>query len=151
MADPLVYRCASCGAFNRLSLLVPGREPVCGKCKASLDVSGHPTELTSANFEAALAAAPAPLLVDFWAPWCGPCRTMAPILEQLGRQSAGRLLVAKLNTDEAPQIAQKLRIEGIPTMILFRGGREVDRLVGARQLPELRQFVDRATLSINAS
>jgi thioredoxin 2 len=149
MADPLVYRCSSCGAFNRVNLLVPGREPVCGKCKTLLDVTGHPSEIAPSAFESAIAAAPAPVLVDFWAPWCGPCHAMAPVLEQLGRESAGRLIVAKLNTDEAPAVAQKMRIQGIPTLILFRGGREVDRLVGARPLTELRRFIDQASLSIN--
>jgi thioredoxin 2 len=151
MADPLVYRCGACGAFNRMSLLVPGREPVCGKCKAALDVSGHPSEIAPPDFDGAVANAPAPMLVDFWAPWCGPCRAMAPVLEQLGHESAGRLIVAKLNTDEAPEVAQKLRIQGIPTLILFRGGREVDRLVGARPLADLRRFVEQGSLSIGAA
>ncbi len=148
MADPLVFRCRGCGAFNRLSLLVPGREAVCGSCKVELDVAGLPTDLDPAAFDKAIAAAPAPMLVDFWAPWCGPCRTMAPVLAELGKQRAGRLIVTKLNTDDAPEISQRLRIEGIPTMILFRGGREVGRLVGARPLPEVQRFVDQAVLSI---
>jgi thioredoxin 2 len=151
MSEPLVYRCGACGAFNRVSLLVPGRDPVCGKCKAPLDVTGHPSEISPPAFDGAIAAAPAPILVDFWAPWCGPCRTMAPVLEQLGREWAGRLIVAKLNTDDAPEVAQKLRIQGIPTLILFRGGREVERLVGARPLSELRRFIDQASLSIGAA
>jgi thioredoxin 2 len=151
MAEPLVFRCSHCGAFNRLSLLVPGREPICGKCKSSLDVAGHPSDIDPAGFDKAVAAAPALLLVDFWAPWCGPCRTMAPVLEELGRQTAGRLVVAKLNTDHAPEISQRLGIEGIPTMILFRGGREVDRLVGAHPLPEVKRFVDQAAVAINPS
>ena len=150
MATPLAFRCADCGAFNRMTLLVPGREPVCGRCKTALDVSGLPSAIRPDQFETAVASAPVPLLVDFWAPWCGPCRAMAPALEELGRELAGRLVVGKLNVDDAPEVSGRLGIQGIPTLILFRNGREVERLVGARGLAELRRFVDSATLSVGA-
>lgn len=152
MPDPLVFRCDSCGAFNRLGLLfVPGREAVCGKCKQQLETTGVPTHIAPGTFEVARHGAPALLLVDFWAPWCGPCRAMAPALEQLGRELAGKVLVAKLNTDDDPAPSQALGIQGIPTLILFRGGKEIDRLVGAAPLARLRQFVERAAVSVAPS
>jgi len=133
-----------------MALVVPGREAVCGRCKAALDVGGHPTELRPADFDGAVSHAPVPLLVDFWAPWCGPCGAMAPVLDDLGRALAGRMVVAKLNVDDAPDLAGRLGIQGIPTMILFRGGKEVERLVGARSFADLRQAVESASLSIPA-
>ena len=146
-----IFRCDNCGAFNRLGLVyVPGRQATCGKCKEALASTGLPGHLGPGDFDAARTSCPVPLLVDFWAPWCGPCRAMAPALEQLGRDLAGRVVVAKLNTDEDPSVSQELGIQGIPTLILFSGGREVDRLVGARPLAELRAFVDQATLSVAA-
>jgi thioredoxin 2 len=148
MADR-IFRCDRCGAFNRIGLVyVPGRLATCGKCKETLDVTGAPSHLAPGSFDAARSSSPVPLLVDFWAPWCGPCRAMAPALEQLGHDLAGRVVVAKLNTDEDPGPSQALGIQGIPTLILFRSGREVDRLVGARPLSELRAFVERAALSV---
>ncbi|MHB8417947.1 MAG: thioredoxin [Myxococcales bacterium] len=148
MAAGLAFRCASCGAFNRMALVVPGREAVCGRCKKTLDVAGHPTELSGHDFDGAVGSSPVPMLVDFWAPWCGPCRAMAPVLHELGRSLAGRVVVAKLNVDEAPELAGRLGIQGIPTMILFRGGREVERIVGARSLAELRRAVEAGSLAV---
>ncbi|MHB1845421.1 MAG: thioredoxin [Deltaproteobacteria bacterium] len=147
MASPLVYRCDRCGAFNRLSLLVPGRSPVCGKCKVDLDLSGHPAALTDATFELAIGA-PVPVLVDFWATWCGPCRAMAPAYEELGRKLAGQLIVAKVDVDASPNTASRFNIQSIPTVILFRGGRELERAVGARSLSQLEQFARAGSLAI---
>jgi thioredoxin 1 len=97
-----------------------------------------PIHVTAESFDRAVLRSRLPVLVDFWAPWCGPCRTVAPILEDLARELAGRVVVAKVNTDEHPAPAQQYGIQGIPTLILFAGGREVDRVVGALPKAPLR-------------
>lgn len=103
----------------------------------------EPLIVSDASFERDVLRAPLPVLVDFWAPWCGPCRMVSPIVEELGREYRGRLRVAKVNTDENPQRAGMLGIRGIPTLILFKGGREVDRIVGAAPKPQLMQMIER--------
>lgn len=103
----------------------------------------HPIATSDATFEQDVLRSPVPVLVDFWAPWCGPCRMVAPILEEISRDYSGRLVVAKLNTDENPRRPGSLDIRGIPTMILFKNGREVDRLVGAAPKPRIQQFVEK--------
>jgi thioredoxin 1 len=94
-------------------------------------MSAHPIEVSDTDFQSKVLASGVPVVVDFWAPWCGPCRMVAPILEDLAGEFAGKLLVAKVNTDEHSQYAQRFGVQGIPTLIFFAGGHEVDRVVGA--------------------
>ncbi len=104
---------------------------------------GTPIVVTDATFQTEVLQSPQPILVDFWAPWCGPCRMVSPIVEEFGREYAGRLRVAKVNTDENPAHASRLGIQGIPTLIFFKNGREVDRVVGAAPKSAIRSHVER--------
>jgi thioredoxin 2 len=126
--------CSKCGAKNRVDDHVSAeRQPVCGRCHAPL-IAGpgqSPVTLTDATIESFIASAgDVPVLVDCWAPWCGPCRMLAPTLDQLAAESSGRYLIAKLNTDENPATSQAHRIDAIPCMLLFKRGRLIDKLVG---------------------
>jgi thioredoxin len=130
-----IITCPNCGTKNRVDQRAEAAQPVCGKCGAKLEVPPaaaeiHPVTATEANFSEIVSAAK-PVLVDFWAVWCPPCGAIAPVLDELARQADGRYVIAKLNVDENPGLAQKYQIDGIPTMLFFKNGQLVDRIVGA--------------------
>ncbi|HEX8090867.1 MAG TPA: thioredoxin, partial [Blastocatellia bacterium] len=126
--------CASCGATNRVPLekLRDKAQPVCGRCKSPLALANHPVVVTDANFAREVAQSPLPVLLDMWAAWCGPCRIIAPVIEQLAAELAGRVRVGKLNVDENPQVTARFGVQSIPMLLVFKDGREVDRLVGVQ-------------------
>jgi thioredoxin 2 len=127
-----VVACTSCGQKNRLKP-DPTGSPKCGKCGTALPWL---VDAGSAGFRAEVSSA-LPVVVDFWAPWCGPCRMVAPVLEQLARENAGRLKVVKVNTDENQELAAQFQARSIPLLVVMKGGREVDRIVGALPKPAL--------------
>jgi thioredoxin 2 len=129
MADPITLVCPHCGTTNRLPPDRLSAKPRCGACKAPL-FDGHPVALDEAGFRRHLERDGVPLLVDFWASWCGPCRMMAPEFERAARELEPSFRLAKVSTEEAPALAERLGIRGIPLLILFKGGREVARQAG---------------------
>ena len=110
---------------------------MCGKCKAPLPVSSGPVEITDATFSAEIENSATPVLLDLWAEWCRPCHMLAPTIEQLATEMAGRVKVGKLNIDENPGIANRFGVSSIPTLLVLKGGKEVDRLVGVQPKQEI--------------
>ena len=133
-------RCGKCNTRNRLPV-VTGGKPRCGKCQELLPWL---VDVDAGEFDQAIAESSIPVVVDLWAPWCGPCKTIAPALEQLARERAGSLRVLKLNVDEAPEISDRLGVRGIPTMVLYDKGIEVARQVGAIPANAISRWVDTA-------
>ena len=133
MSESQIIRCSNCGAANRVLLekVASGDLPVCGKCHATLVATVAPLKITDASFSADVEQSPLPVFLDFWAGWCGPCLMIGPFVEELATELAGRVRVAQLNIDENPATAQRFNVRSIPTMILFKDGREVDRITGA--------------------
>lgn len=140
MSDTLHIVCPACFAVNRVPAERVHERPNCGKCHQPL-FPDHPVELSEAHFDTYLTKNDLPVLVDFWAPWCGPCRMMAPAFAHAASQLVPRVLFAKLNTDEAQQTAARYGIRSIPTMILFHKGREVARHSGAVGTAEIVRWV----------
>jgi thioredoxin len=137
--DMSIVVCPKCGAKNRVTDELAGRlQPVCGRCGTKLDgnatsahSSAHPLEVTDDTFARdVLGAGSTPVLLDCWAPWCGPCRLIAPVMNELAAAAGGRYIVAKLNTDENPGVGERFQIDAIPTLLIFKNGQLVDRLVG---------------------
>jgi thioredoxin 2 len=132
--------CASCGRWNRVDLSRPG--PRCGACSRAIALD-RPLALTDATFDRVVAGSDVPVLVDFYADWCGPCKIMAPVLDAVARDRAGTAVVAKVDTDRSPAVSQRFRIASIPTLVAFRGGREVARELGAVPRGRVEALLDR--------
>ena len=137
---PVIVRCAICGVLNRVDLTCLAQGPRCAECGRPL-LLDRPIKTTDDDFEQTISSASVPVVVDFYADWCGPCRVMAPALDEFARRHAGQVLVLKLDTDANPRTGQRFGIRGIPTIIAFHGGQEVGRHVGVADLTTLEQLV----------
>ncbi|PPE67291.1 thioredoxin TrxC [Caldimonas caldifontis] len=136
----MLIACPHCQTLNRVPDERLADGPVCGQCKRSL-TPDEPVVLTDANFDAVVSRTELPVVVDFWAPWCGPCRMMAPQFEQAARELGGRVLFAKVNSDDNPKTSVRHRIRSIPTMVLLQGGQEQRRVSGAMGARELVRWL----------
>lgn len=138
----VVIACGNCAQRNRIPYERLGAEVRCGQCKTAITLPAHPIEITAAAaFNALTSKSSLPVFIDFWAPWCGPCKMVAPEVEKLASLANGQFVVAKMNTDEVQQIAREYQISSIPTMALFHNGRELQRISGARPAASLLAFV----------
>jgi thioredoxin 2 len=134
--------CPGCSAVNRVPDERLGDRPKCGKCGAQL-LPGVPIDLTVSSFDRLIGRGGLPALVDFWASWCGPCKAMAPVFAQVAADLSTRFVFAKVNTEQEQQIAARHGIRSIPSLVLFKGGREVDRMAGAMEATGLRLWLAR--------
>jgi thioredoxin 2 len=145
MSTARVVVCPSCGRKNRIPWARAGTSARCGACKQALVEATDPIELGDDELDALLAASPVPVFVDFWAPWCGPCRAAAPEVERLAQRADGRFVVAKVDTERAPRTAARHGIRSIPTFAVFDRGHERARTSGTRPASALEAFVLQAS------
>ena len=143
-ANAQIMSCSKCGAKNRID---PSRiaDAVCGRCKTPLAGEVKPLIVTDGNFTSEVEKSALPVLVDFWAAWCGPCRMVAPIVEQLAVELSGKVRVGKLDVDANQRTAAKFKVQSIPTLLIFKDGKEIDRIIGAQSknaiLQRLSSFI----------
>ena len=144
----ILLSCPKCGRRNRMRYEGLGKVFRCGQCQCELEPIGEPIDVhNDIAFDALVSHTALPVLVDFWAPWCGPCKMVAPEVRKVARETAGRLIVGKVNTEEVQSLARRYRITAIPTMVLFRNGVEVARQSGAMPAPQIRRFIEQAELT----
>lgn len=144
----ITVRCPFCLTLNGVDLNKTSERPLCGECAKPL-LLDRPIKLAGADFDRTVLSSEAPVLVDFYADWCAPCKFVAPLIDELAETHKGTLLVVKIDTDQAPELSQRFTIRGIPTLILFKGGEEIDRSVGFE--PErVRSMVQDALTSVDS-
>ena len=145
-SNNVVVACPHCHTLVRVPADRLGDNPSCARCKSGV-ISGQPVKLDTAAFQTHTGRSELPVLVDFWAEWCGPCRAMSPVLDRLAAERRTQLQVGKVNTDENQQLAGQLGIRSIPTLILFKNGKEIARRSGSSDLGSLSRWVDQSLVS----
>jgi thioredoxin 2 len=145
MSDPELIRCAECGTMNRVPAdrRAVGARAICGRCKRPLATAATPLQVTDETFAIEVEQSSLPVVVDLWAAWCGPCRTLEPVIAELAQEMSGRVRFAKLNVDENPATASRFNVRSIPTLLVLKGGKEIDRIVGALPKVEIARRVER--------
>ncbi len=145
MAEDFIYlRCKSCKTVNRIPSERLESHPICGKCKTPLEFPKTPIHGTSTNFSQEVLDWPGTALVEFWAKWCGACRLVAPVLDQLAAERAGHLKVVKIDVDEEPHLSGQFHIKATPTLVLYNNGRKVNELAGALNRKQMEDWMDRS-------
>ena len=142
----VVIACTACGQKNRLVYERLGEEVRCGQCKQSIKPLAAPVEIRStAEFDRLVSKSSIPVVVDYWAPWCGPCRMVAPELQKVAARQAGHVIVVKVNTDALPDLGERFNIRSIPTLAVFAGGKEATRSAGARPAEQIEALIARVS------
>ncbi len=150
MNNSITYSvCEKCNGLNRVAFSFPiGKSPICGKCKVSLPLNNGVNDLNIISLETLSKKSPLPVVVDFWAPWCGPCRSFAPTFIEAANRLKNRIVFGKINTEANPSAGQKFAIKGIPTLVIFYRGEEVSRMSGALPVDEFLGWVSQSTQAV---